>query len=74
MEAGARPGAGPAEIAEWGTQVRAALLVARSQVTAERDALVRQANELAAGVVGEPVAAMSASGAAEILRSTLESS
>ena len=40
----------------------------------ERDALVRQANELAAGVVGEPVAAMSASGAAEILRSTLEAS
>jgi len=74
VEAGVRPGEGPAAIAEWGTQVRAALLVARSQVAAERDALVRQANELAAGVVGEPVAAMSASGAAEILRSTLESS
>ena len=74
VEAGARPGAGPAEIAEWGTQVRAALLVARSQVAAEQDALVRQANELAAGVVGEPVAATSASGAAEMLRTRLASS
>ena len=74
VEAGSRPGAGPAEIAEWGTQVRAALLVARSQVAAEQDALVRQANELAAGVVGEPVAAMSASGAAEMLRTRLASS
>ena len=73
VEAGVRPGAGPAEIAEWGTQVRAALLVTRSQVAAERDALVRQANELAAGAVGEPVGAMSASGAAEVLRRTLAS-
>ena len=71
---GVPPGAGPAEIAEWGTQVRAALLVARSQVAAERDALVRQANELAANAVGEPIAAMSAAGAAELLRRTLERS
>jgi hypothetical protein len=54
--------------------VRAALLVARNQVAAERDALVRQANELAANAVGEPVAAMSAAGAAELLRRTLERS
>lgn len=74
VEAGVRPGPGPAEIAEWGTQVRAALLVARNQVAAERDALVRQANELAANAVGEPVAAMSAAGAAELLRRTLERS
>jgi hypothetical protein len=73
-EAGVRPGPDPAEIAEWGTQVRAALLVARNQVAAERDALVRQANELAANAVGEPVAAMSAAGAADLLRRTLERS
>jgi len=72
VQAGVRPGADPAEIAEWGTQVRAALLVARSQVAAERDALVRQANELAAVAVGEPIAAMSAAGAADLLRRTLE--
>jgi DNA repair exonuclease SbcCD ATPase subunit len=72
VERGVPPVAGPAEIAEWGTQVRAALLVARGQVAAERDALVRQANELAANAVGEPVAAMSAAGAADLLRRTLD--
>jgi hypothetical protein len=64
--------ASPVQIAEWGTQARAALLVARSQVAEERDAVVRQANELASNVVGEPVAAMSAAGAADLLRRTLE--
>jgi hypothetical protein len=66
------PDASPAQVAEWGTQARAALLVARSQVAAERDALVRQANELASNVVGEPVGAMSAAGAADLLRRTLD--
>jgi hypothetical protein len=68
------PDASPAQVADWGTQVRAALLVAGSQVAAERDALVRQANELASSVVGEPVAAMSAAVAADLLRSTLDRS
>jgi hypothetical protein len=72
LEAEIPPDASPAQVAEWGTQARAALLVARSQVSAERDALVRQANELAANVVGEPVAAMSAAGAADLLRRTLD--
>jgi hypothetical protein len=66
------PDASLAQVAEWGTQARAALLVARGQVAAERDALVRQANELASNVVGEPVAAMSAAGAADLLRRTLD--
>ena len=66
------PDAVPAQVAEWGTQVRAALLVARSQVAAEREALVRQANELASNVVGEPVAVMSTAGAADLLRRTLD--
>jgi hypothetical protein len=66
------PDASPAQAAEWGTEARAALLVARGQVAAERDALVRQANELASNVVGEPVAAMSAAGAADLLRRTLD--
>jgi hypothetical protein len=71
VETEVRPDATPAQIAEWGTQARAALLVARSQVAVERDALVRQANELASNVVGEPVAAMSAAGAADLLRRSL---
>jgi colicin import membrane protein len=73
LETDVSPDASPTEIAEWGTQARAALLVARSQVAAERDAVVRQANELAANVVGEPVGTMSAAGAAELLRRTLAS-
>jgi hypothetical protein len=74
LETAIAPDATPAQVAEWGTQARAALLVARSQVAAERDALVRQANELASNVVGEPVGAMSAAGAANLLRRTLDSS
>jgi hypothetical protein len=72
VETAIPPDGSPAQIAEWGTQARAALLVARSQVAAERDALVRQANELASSVVGEPVAAMSAAGVADLLRRTLD--
>lgn len=66
------PDATTAQVAEWGTEARAALLVARSQIAAERDALVRQANELASNAVGEPVAAISAAGAADLLRRTLD--
>ena len=52
-EAVARPEPGASGVAEWGTRARAALLVARSQLAAERDAVVRQANELGAVVLGE---------------------
>ncbi len=44
---------GASGVAEWATRARAALLVARSQVAAEREAVVRQANELGALVLGE---------------------
>ena len=52
-EAVARPEPGASGVAVWGTRARAALLVARSQLAAERDAVVRQANELGAVVLGE---------------------
>jgi len=52
-DAVADPGPGAAGVAEWGTRARAALLVARSQLAAERDAVVRQANEVGAVVLGE---------------------
>jgi len=61
-EAGAQPEEGLAGIAEWGTRARAALLVARGQLAAEREAVARQANELGALVLGEPLTATSASG------------
>jgi hypothetical protein len=57
-DAVAGPGSGLSGVAEWGTPVRAALLVARSQLAAEKEAVVRQANELGAVVLGEPVPAL----------------
>jgi hypothetical protein len=58
------PGPGPEGVAEWGTQARAALLVARSQLAAERDAVVRQANELGAVLLGEAIPPTSAAAVA----------
>jgi uncharacterized protein YhaN len=69
-EAGVRPGPGLAGIAEWGTQARAALFVARGGLAAERDAVIRQANELGSLVLGEPVAASSAAAIARRLESS----
>ena len=64
-EAVAVPERGAAGVAEWGTRARAALLVARSQLGDERDAVVRQANELGAVVLGE---SLSPQGAAAVTR------
>lgn len=46
---------------EWGARARAALFVARGSLDAERDRVVREANELAASALGEPVAPTSVS-------------
>lgn len=61
-EAGAPPEESLPGIAEWGTRARAALLVSRGQLGAERDAVIRQANELGTVVLGEPLTATSAAG------------
>jgi hypothetical protein len=53
-----------AAVARWATDARAALFVARGQLAAQREQLIRQANELAAAVLGEPVTAWSAAAAA----------
>ena len=55
-EAGVKPGPGLEGVAEWAARARAALLVARSSLVAERDAVIRQANELGSLVLGEPLA------------------
>jgi chromosome segregation protein len=47
------PEPGLAGVVDWGIRARAALLVARSQLTAEREAISRQANELASVLLGE---------------------
>ena len=52
--------AAPADLATWATEARAALFVARGRLAAERDAVIRQANELAALVLGEPLSVQSA--------------
>jgi hypothetical protein len=57
VQAGALPEPGLDGVAAWGSRSRAALLVARSQVAAEREAVIRQANEVGSVVLGEPLAA-----------------
>jgi DNA repair exonuclease SbcCD ATPase subunit len=58
-QAGAQPVPGLTGVGEWASGARAALVVARSSLASERDALIRQANELGALVLGEPVLASS---------------
>jgi hypothetical protein len=59
-DAGDDPAPGLIGVSEWGTQAKAALLVARSQLADDRDAVIRQANELGALVLGEPLTGTSA--------------
>jgi DNA repair exonuclease SbcCD ATPase subunit len=54
---------------EWASKANASLFVVRSGLDTERERIVRQANELAAGALGEPVAATSVA----LLRARLES-
>jgi chromosome segregation ATPase len=57
-EAGIEPAPGLDGLLEWADTAHAALFVARGQVTAERDAVVRQANELGSAALGEPLDAV----------------
>jgi hypothetical protein len=61
------PGPGLAGTIDWGGRARAALFVARAGLDAERERVVREANELAAGALGEAVAATSVAGVRERL-------
>jgi hypothetical protein len=49
----AEPWAGPADVAAWATRAGAALFVVRGGLDRDREALLREANELAAGVLGD---------------------
>jgi hypothetical protein len=55
----------------WATGARAVLVVARGGVTSERDALIRQATELASLLLGEPQVATSAAAAADRVERSL---
>ena len=56
-QAGSEPAAGLAGVVEWGTAARAALLVAYGGLSSEREAVIRQANELGGVLLGEPLLA-----------------
>ena len=56
-DAGKEPGRGLDGVVAWTEVARASLFVARGQVTDEREAVVRQANELGAVALGEPLSA-----------------
>jgi hypothetical protein len=57
--AGVVPDPGLGGVADWGETARAALFVARGQVATERDAVIRQANELGSVALGEPLGSAS---------------
>ena len=53
------PGPGIEGVLEWAARAHAAVFVARSGLETERERVVREANELAASVLGEPLYATS---------------
>lgn len=53
------PAPGIEGVLEWAARVHAAVFVARSGLETERERVVREANELAASVLGEPLYATS---------------
>jgi chromosome segregation ATPase len=61
------PGTGLDAILEWWSRARAALWVVRSGLEEERELVVREANELAASALGEPLYATGVSGVRERL-------
>jgi chromosome segregation ATPase len=58
-DAGSVPEQGLVGISKWAKGARAALFVAQGQVTAEREAVIRQANELGSAALAEPLGSVS---------------
>ena len=56
-QAASDPHPGLAGIVEWGSAARAALFVARGGLSSDREAVIRQANELGSVLLGEPLLA-----------------
>jgi septal ring factor EnvC (AmiA/AmiB activator) len=63
----AAPQGGLAGTLEWASHARGALLLQHAALAADREEIVREASELAAGVLGEPLAAVGAEGLRERL-------
>jgi chromosome segregation protein len=71
--AGARPQPGLSGIREWTSSARAALFVSRGGLAREREAVIRQANELGAALLDEPLVAVSAAAVARRVERRLHS-
>jgi chromosome segregation ATPase len=54
VAAAAAPKTGLAGIVDWASQARAALLLARSGIEREREAVAREASEMGASLLGDP--------------------
>jgi hypothetical protein len=59
------PVGSPDDVEDWGARARAALLVLHGSLASERDAIVREANELGSALIGEPLGAVSVAGVRE---------
>jgi chromosome segregation protein len=57
-------------VTQWAARAKAALFVARSGIERERDSVVREANELGAAILGEPLMASSVTGVRRRLEET----
>ena len=56
------PGPGLDGTLDWAARARGELLVSHAALAAERDMIVREASELVASVLGDPLAATSVAG------------
>jgi hypothetical protein len=60
-------------VLDWGARARGELLVVHAGLATERDKVVREATELVAGVLGEPLTAIGVAGVRERLERALGS-
>jgi hypothetical protein len=56
------PGEGLDGAVEWASRARGALLLERSNLAGERETIIREANELTASIIGEPLVSAAVSG------------
>ncbi|HEY2371241.1 MAG TPA: hypothetical protein VGH82_01705 [Gaiellaceae bacterium] len=56
------PGDGLAGALEWASRARGALLLEHSKLVGEREAVIREANELTASILGEPLVSSAVAG------------
>jgi hypothetical protein len=70
-DAGREPAAGLDGLQAWAEVARAALFVARGQLAVQREGVIRQANEIGAVALGEPLTSVSAAVVTRRVRQSL---